>query len=247
MTSPSPYAARLAARPALLSGSLLILGAILFLGGGSQHPRINSTLGTLGSEQFYRGFAAHAGMSPGWESFHALILIGPVLWALAAPGVVAVLPRGGAQIWRVACTAFGIGATAWLVAFALDGFNAPAFARAIDAAADPATLRDKLFEFSISSRLVAYLGRISWSMMTLAFATFAAGLMLTPPPTAWRKLLGATGVILGLWTMFQLLHGDFSPGPFTSPYWTVTALATGVWVFAFGITIAKTRSAASEP
>jgi hypothetical protein len=242
MTSASAFSSRLAAdRPALLSGILLILGGALFLAGGAQHPRINSSLGTLGSEQFYAGFAAHAQMAH-WGSIHNLILVGPVLWALAAPGMAVVLPRTGAQLWRVACMAFGIGATAWAVAFAMDGFNAPAFSQAIATAADAATLRDKLFEFSISSRLVAYLGRVSWTMMTLAFALFGAGLMLTPRTTTWRKILGAGGIVLGLWTIFELVIGDFTPGPFTSRWWNRTALVTGIWVIAFGVTIAKTRA-----
>jgi hypothetical protein len=247
MTSPKTLSNRLDARPALISGLLLIVGAALFLIGGSQHPRINSNLGVVGSDQFFRAFAEHAARAPGWESFHALILIGPVLWALAVPGLVAVLPPGGVQIWRAASMAFAIAATAWFVAFSLDGFNAPAFANAISTATDAAALHDKLFEFSISSRLVAYLGRISWTMMSLSLAAFGAGIVVSARARNWRRLLGATGVLLGLWTLFELTRGDFTPGPFTSQYWTMTALATGIWVAAFGATIAVIPQTQSHP
>lgn len=243
MTPPNTFSVRAlaASRPALLSGILLAIGSLLFIAGGSQHPHINASIGPLGSEQFYQAFATHVSMSPYWEAYHNLILIGPVLWALGAAGIDAALPRRGAQLWTVARTAVAIGATAWIIAFALDGHNAPAFAKAIAAAADPATLREKLFEFSISSRLVAYLGRIGWTMMTLSLATFAAGMLLAERATAWRKVVGASGVLLGLWTIFEVVRGDFTPGPFTSQLWTATALSTGIWGIAFGATVATTR------
>jgi hypothetical protein len=180
-------------------------------------------------------------MSAHWEAFHNLILIGPVLWALGSSGVGSVLPRSGAQLWAVSRMALGIGATAWIVAFALDGHNAPAFAQAIAAAPDPAALSDRIFQFSISSRLVAYFGRIGWTMMTLGLATFGAGMLLAADATAWRKLVGAGGVLLGLWTIFEVVRGDFTPGPFTSDYWMPTALVTGLWVLTFGATIAATK------
>jgi hypothetical protein len=244
MTSPIAFRTRLEAatsRPALLSGILLVVGSLLFMAGGSQHPHINVSLGPLGSEEFYQAFAMHVRMSPHWEAYHNLILIGPVLWALAAAGVESVLPRGGAQLWAVARTALVIGATAWIVAFALDGHNAPAFAQAIATATDPEVVRDKLFQFSISSRLVAYFGRISWTLMTVSLAVFGAGMLLAAHSTAWMKTVGAGGVLLGMWTIFEVVRGDFTPGPFTSQLWTATALATGIWVAVFGATVAFTR------
>jgi hypothetical protein len=203
---------------------------------------INASLGPLGSTQFYQAFADHVRMSAHWEAFHNLILIGPVLWALGSAGVGAVLPRSGTQLWAVARMALGIGATAWIVAFALDGHNAPAFAQAIATAPNPEALSDRIFQFSISSRLVAYLGRIGWTMITLGLATFGAGMLLAPRATAWSKLVGAAGVLLGLWTIFEVTRGDFTPGPFTSVYWMPTALITGLWTLAFGVTIAASRT-----
>ncbi|MFL5630128.1 MAG: hypothetical protein ACJ77T_02595 [Gemmatimonadaceae bacterium] len=231
-----------ASRPAVLSGLLLVVGSLLFMAGGRHHPLINANIGPLGSEQFYYAFATHVRMSPHWETFHNLILMGPVLWALGAAGLAQILPSRGAQVWTVARSAIAIGATAWIMAFALDGHNAPAFARAISDAADAAALREKLFEFSISSRLVAYLGRIGWTMITVSLATFAAGMLLAERATAWRKGVGAVGVLLGLWTIFEVVRGDFTPGPFTSQLWTASALSAGIWALAFGATIAATRA-----
>jgi hypothetical protein len=42
-------------------------------------------------------------------------------------------------------------------------------------------------------------------------------------------VVGAGGVLIGLWPMLAAARGEFIPGPFTSPYWTITALTTGAW------------------
>lgn len=245
MTSPAAFSDRLSAltaRPALLPGILFILGSILFLAGGKSHPMINASLGTMGSVEFYQAFSAHVRAAPHWEAIHDLILIGPVLWALAASGVHTALPRAGDPLWAVARTSVAIGATAWIVAFALDGHNARAYADAIAAATDPATLTDRAFQFSISTRLVGYFGRLGWMLMSLPFAAYGAGLLLERRATRWRRVLGAAGVLVGLWMLFELLRGDFTPAPFTSEYWRYTAVAAGVWSIAFGATIAARRN-----
>ncbi len=244
MTTSAAASSRFSAltgRPALLSGLLFILGSVLFLLGGRSHPGINASLGSMGSIQFYQAFSAHVLAAPHWEAIHDLILIGPVLWALAASGVHAALPHGGDPLWAVARTSVVLGAAAWVVAFALDGHNARAYADAIAAATDPVTLADRVFQFSISTRLVGYFGRLGWMMMSLPFAAYGAGLMLTDGATPWRKILGAGGVVLGLWMLFELVSGAFTPAPFTSQYWRYTALATGAWTVAFGVTIGVVR------
>ena len=231
----------LTSRPALLSGVLFILGTVLFLAGGKSHPSINSSLGVMGSVQFYQAFAEHVRSAPHWEAIHDLILIGPVLWALAASGVHVVLPRGGDPLWAVARTSVVLGAAAWVVAFALDGHNARAYADAIATAVDPAALADKAFQFSISTRLVGYFGRLGWMLVSLPFAAYGAGMLLGAGASLWRKILGAAGVLLGLWMLFELVTGSFTPAPFTSQYWRYTALATGTWVIAFGVTVGLAR------
>ena len=225
----------------MLSGLLFIIGSVLFLAGGRSHPMINSSLGPMGSVEFYQAFAAHVRAAPDWERIHDLILIGPVLWALAAAGVHRALPRGADPLWAVARTSVAIGATAWVIAFALDGHNAPAYAEAIFSASDPAIVSDRVFQFSLSTRLVGYFGRLSWMMMSLPLAAYGAGLLFGPRPTLWRKILGVSGVLVGMWMLFELLTGDFTPAPFTSAYWRWTAVAAAVWASAFGATIAAWR------
>jgi len=250
MTSYSASSTRfsfITTRPALLSGILFILGAILLLAGGRGHPSINSTLGAMGSVQFYQAFADHVRSAPHWEAIHDMILIGPVLWALAASGVHTVLPRSGDPLWAVARTAFILGASAWVVAFGLDGHNARAYADAIATAADPASLADKTFQFSLSTRLVGYFGRLGWMLVSLPFAAYGAGLLLGAGSLVWRKVLGAAGVLLGSWMLYELLSGAFTPAPFTSQYWRYTAVATGAWVTAFGVTIGMGRQRANVP
>jgi hypothetical protein len=243
-TVPSRFSA-LTTRPAILSGALFVIGSLLFLAGGRHHPSINASLGSMGSVQFYQAFSDTVRAAPHWEAIHDMILIGPVLWALAASGVHWVLPRSGDPLWAMARTALTLGAAAWVAAFALDGHNARAYADAIAAAAGPAALADKAFQFSISTRLVGYFGRLGWMLVSLPFAVYGAGLLLGKGASAWRKILGASGVLLGLWMLFELIRGDFTPAPFTSRYWLYTALATGVWTIAFGITIGFSRDRAN--
>jgi hypothetical protein len=231
----------LTTRPAILSGALFVLGSLLFLAGGRHHPSINASLGSMGSLQFYQAFSDTVRAAPHWEAIHDMILLGPVLWALAASGVHSILPRVADPLWAVARTALTLGAAAWVVAFALDGHNARAYADAIAAATDPATLADKAFQFSISTRLVGYFGRLGWMLVSIPFAAYGAGLLLGKGASVWRKILGSSGVLLGLWMVFELLRGHFTPAPFTSQYWLYTALATGVWTIAFGMTIALSR------
>jgi hypothetical protein len=84
-------------------------------------------------------------------------------------------------------------------------------------------------------------------LVSLPFAAYGAGLLFGRGASAWRKILGASGVMVGLWMMLELLRGDFTPAPFTSQYWRYTALATGVWTIAFGVTIASDKRSVSRP
>ena len=97
-------------------------------------------------------------------------------------------------------------------------------------------LADRVFQFSISTRLVGYFGRLGWMMVSLPLAAYGAGLLFGTGDSAWRKILGTGGVLLGIWMLFELLRGDFTPAPFTSHYWRYTALSTGIWSIAFGAT-----------
>jgi hypothetical protein len=241
---PETHPFRESVTAARVSGALLVFGSLLFLGGGSRHPRINYTLGPVGSDQFFLAFAQHVTMHANWEAFHAMILVGPVIWALSSPGIESVLPRRGAPLWSAARMSLGIAATLWAIAFVLDGFNAPIFARAIAAAPSAEAQRELLFDFRISASTMAHLGLISWTLLSLAFGAYGAGLIASARRTAWKTILGATGILIGAWPFIEIARRDFLPGPFTSPLWTATALVTGIWIALFGITIALEKPSA---
>jgi hypothetical protein len=223
--------------PGLIAGVLLVLGSVAFLNGGRHHPLITAALGPIGSEQFFHGFAQHVAMTPHWEAFHTWILIGPVLWALSAPAVEAFLPRGAPQIWLITRSAFGIGAVLWIIAFILDGYVAPIYAREIVSPTNPEIGRTALFMFKISALTMAKLGLVGLLLFGLSFAAYGVGLVSGARSAPWRMILGALGIVVGLWPMVAFAIGEFTPGPFTSPYWTATAIALGVWAALLGGTL----------
>src|SRR5215213_10424377 len=113
---------------------LFIAGSALFVGAGGQHPRINASLGEVGSPPFYRAFAAHMLHMSNWGSVHLGILAGPVLWALAASGTARLLPARAASLGDLGRSALMLAAGLWSVAFVLDGYVGPKLANAIVAA-----------------------------------------------------------------------------------------------------------------
>ena len=59
-------------------------------------------------------------------------------------------------------------------------------------------------------------------------------------------MLAAVGIILGVWPFLAWMTGSFLPGPFTSQWWTVTAVSTAFWFMAVGI-FALVSNAAELP
>ncbi|HEY7095732.1 MAG TPA: hypothetical protein VH437_03355 [Terriglobales bacterium] len=110
----------------LTSGLLLLLGGVIFLWGGKNHPAINAQLGPLGSEEFFRHFVAHVLGTPNWQAIHTGILAGPVLWVLGAVALWDRLRRAEESQWSsLALVALALGGLTWAVAFVFDGFVAP--------------------------------------------------------------------------------------------------------------------------
>ncbi len=64
------------------SGLLVVVGSCVFVGGGAFHPKINSTLGAIGSSEFFTNFYMHIAHHSAWETIHGMILAGPLLWLL---------------------------------------------------------------------------------------------------------------------------------------------------------------------
>ncbi len=237
MPAPAP------ARPrfdALVSVALLTAGSVSFLLAGSLHPHVGAALGRVGSETFFRAFAAEVLRVPHWEAIHAGILAGPVLWALGAAAIPRLLPPRAAALGEIGRNALLLAAAAWTVAFVLDGFVAPGLAHALVNATDLPAEHDALRAFQTNQRIVARLGAVSVVLIGAAESAFGLALLTSARAVAraagrgagWRLVAGASGVLVGLWPIFAVARGEFVPGPFTSPYWTITALATGAWFVA---------------
>jgi hypothetical protein len=219
---------------ARLGGVIMILGSILFLAGGSQHPRINASIGPLGTAEFWHNFAAHIAHHPAWQLIHSFILAGPLLWILGS----SLAPSDPLDAWRRAAqrawTMFG---ACWSVVFVLDGFIAPYIVGSID----PAVAADQL---RINQTFVIRLGLVSWLMLACGILALSASLVRG---SRFGKILAAAGFVLGVWPFIATLTGVFQPGPFTSPYWNLTAISTAMWFIALAVWQMKQRLLNLQP
>ena len=218
---------------AWLPALLLVAGSTLFLGAGRLHPQINASLGEVGSPEFYRAFAAHVLHMPNWGSVHLGILLGPVLWALAASGLARLLPARASAFGDLGRSALMLAAGLWAVAFVLDGYVAPKLARAI-ASAGVSSDAQAIGAFSANQLTMARLGMLSIVLVGAAMAAFGGALLFDARLRSWRSLVGALGVLTGGLTLFAASQGEFFPGPFTSAYWPHTALSIGFWFLLLG-------------
>lgn len=218
---------------AWLPAALLAVASVAFLGAGRLHPRITAALGPLGSDDFFRAFAAEILHVHNWERMHTLILLGPVLWALAAIGAARLLPPRASALGDVATGAILLGAAFWAVGFVLDGFVTPIHARTVAAAGIGADAT-ALAAFRVTQLTMARLGMFSVALIGAAIFAFGAALLYGEPRRSWRTAVGVLGLLVGAWPVIAALLGEFSPGPFTSPYWTATAISLGLWFLAFG-------------
>ena len=211
---------------------LFVAGSALFLGAGRHHPQINASLGEVGSPQFYRAFATHMLGMPNWGSVHLGILLGPVLWALAATGAARLLAPRVVALGQLASSALMLSAALWSVAFVLDGFAGPKLASAIVAAgvsADAEAIR----AFSVNQLTMARLGMLSMTLVAVSMVAFGGAILVGVSLRSWRTVVGTLGVMAGGWLLIAALLGEFYPGPFTSRWWSIMALATGIWFMLF--------------
>jgi hypothetical protein len=227
----------------LLPFGLLIAGSLAFAGGGRLHPIIStSTLGAYGTEQFYRAFAHEMIHTSGWQQMHMLILVGPVLWALGAAAVVRLLPARVAAFGEVGRAALLLAAGAWALGFILDGFVGPQYARII-VATEPGSVTSVMQAFGISQLTMARLGMISIVLIGAGITAYSVALLAVRRWRSWGGAVSAIGVLVGLWPMIAGLQGEFSPGPFTSPYWSYTALSIALWMILFATALPATAEA----
>lgn len=215
----------------IICGVLIIIGSVVFLNGGRQHPATDSRLGPMGSEAYFRGFAEHIAAEHHWEPMHGQILVGPILWAIGAVALCRRLRKTDRSWPDVALVALSIGTATWILAFVFDGFVAPAVASSV---LDPAQARS-VFELRENQLVVIRSGLIGWILIGLAMCALGAA-MVGPHRPAFA-LLGAAGILIGLWPVAAWLNGTFAPGPFISPLWRWTALVSAAWFVCAGATL----------
>ena len=219
---------------------LLVAGSLIFLGAGRHHPIIDATLGPPGSDEFFRAFAGHMLHMPNWESIHLGILIGPVLWALGLAGIARAVAPAATPLAEVGKMALMLGASLWAVAFVLDGYVGPRLAQAIAAAgvgADGLAIKT----FSTNQYMMARLGMLSVVLIGGSILVISAAMVVESPLRSWRAVVGGLGVLVGAWPLIAAARGEFWPGPFTSPYWTATAISLGLWFLLLGTAIPGLR------
>jgi len=205
------------------SGLLLVVGSLVFVCGGAFHPKINSSLGALGTSEFFQNFYMHIVHHGSWRLIHGMILAGPLLWLL-----------GVGTFWsdrigwtRMANTSMTLAATAWAVTFVFDGFVAPDIVRWM-------TPETGLYQLAINQDAVIRLGLVSWLALGFAIIAGCIGILLSSR-SGGAKVLAWIGTALGVWPFIAWATGTFLPGPFTSRYWNVTAVSAAVWFLAVGV------------
>jgi len=222
----------------LICGALLLIGGVVLIWGGSLHPPTDARLGVVGSEEYFRNFVHHVVQHDNWQSIHTGILVGPLCWALGGVGASLMLrQRGEACFSALGVVALAMGATAWAVAFVFDGFVAVRLAQTI--AANPAgDMTALLIAFQANQVVVIRLGLVSWILIGLGMAALGASTIgATTRARVVKQLIGATGILLGVWPTLAWVIGVFDPGPFTSPWWPLTALMTTAWFMAMAIMV----------
>lgn len=216
---------------ALGAALVLVLGSVLFLAGGRQHPAINAGLGAS-ADEFFRAFADKIQQTHGWRGMHVMILVGPLCWAVAAPALLDALRPAARSLTSIARTLLVLAGSLWAVAFVLDGFAAPIFAQAIATAATPDIASSVLVSFQAEAVTMSRLGLLSWIASGLAIVVLGGSLLTPDVRTPWRAVVGVAGILLGAWPLLATLQGEYAAGPFTSRFWMMNALSAGLWFIA---------------
>jgi hypothetical protein len=210
---------------------VLISGSVLFLSGGRAHPAINAAIGAS-PDEFFRAFAEKVRHTHGWHTMHMLILIGPLFWAVGAPAVLDAL-RPEARAWiSVARSALLISAALWAAAFVIDGFGAPVYANAIAAAPSPDVARGLLTSFEADAVMMSRFGLVGWIAGGLGIVVLAGLLLSSNNRRVGRVVVGASGILIGVWPLAAALQGEYAGGPFVSRFWMANALVVALWYIA---------------
>lgn len=224
---------------ALPTAALLLAGTVALVAGGRRHPEVGTSLGAVGTPAYFEAFADAVLASHGWQPMHALILAGPVLWALGVAGIRLRAEGIGSSLAGIARAALTIGAAVWALAFVFDGFIAPRLARALVAATGEALRASSLAAFGVNQAMVAHLGGVGLALIGTGSAALATALLADAPLRWGRGVFALVGVALGAWPLVAILTGEFSPGPFASALWRPTALAMGAWYIGLAILVLR--------
>jgi hypothetical protein len=218
------------------SGLFIVIGSLLFVWGGAFHPHISSSMGPLGSAEFFENFRMTIAHHGSWERIHAMILAGPLLWLIGVRSF-----WGDRNGWtRTAFTAMTLAATLWSVAFVFDGFVASYIVRSFPSDAGRNLL-------AVNQNVVIRLGLISWLAMGFSMIAGGLGILASEDRSRTSLALAWTGIGLGLWAFIAWITGLFLPGPFTSPYWNVNAVSVAFWFLAVGVFLLVSTPAAEIP
>jgi hypothetical protein len=203
----------------------------LFLTGGRGHPTISVALGA-GPDDFFRVFAAKVVHTHGWHAMHMLILVGPLVWAVAGPALLDALHPSARILTSIARSALLLSGGLWAVAFVFDGFGAPVYAQAITGGGSPAIAGAALTSFEAIAVMMSRLGLVSWVAGGVGMAILGGSLLVHGVRTRWRLVVAVTGLVIGVWPLMAALQGEYAGGPFTSRFWMAKALAAALWYVA---------------
>jgi hypothetical protein len=133
-----------------------------------------------------------------------------------------------------------LGGGLWAIAFVLDGYVGPRLAQGIAAAgmgADATALRT----FATNQYMMARLGMLAIVLIGAAILLLGGAMLVGTRLRSWQAVVGALGLVIGGWPLIAAARGEFWPGPFTSPYWTLTAISLGLWFLLLGTAVPGMR------
>jgi hypothetical protein len=206
---------------ARFAGLMLICGSVMFSYGGVRHPRTAASALGSGPQDYFQSFAHAIHSTADWRFTHSLILAGPLLWVMVSGAYL----RAG--VWeRIARTTLPIFAACWAVTFIFDGFAAPA-------ALDTFSGDDALRQLASNQQVVIRTGLVAWLLLAASMFSASVGLLLRA--TLLMRMIAALGILIASFSAWAWMSGSFLPGPFVSPYWGYTALATALWFLLLGV------------
>lgn len=229
----------------IFSGLLVIVGALLYMQGGRQHPMISEKMGKFGSDAFFWEFAKMMVYDHKWMHYHQQMLIAPTLWTLGAFSVVVLTRELGERRWTpLGFVALSMGSVLWIVTYIYDGLVSPEIGRALLASQGDKTLTAAITQtFASGQWFTIRVSLWGWMLIAAGTAALSIGMFTIARSYPWSVsrvqmlLLGVVGLVLGVWSLVAFLAGAYSPGPMVSDWWLPASIATQAWYLTLGIGI----------